>query len=213
MDDRFPLFLGCHLVQPAELTANLLQQSNVTPKVSTYAHIHGQHDYMKHPFAPLGCAVMAHVKPKNRQSWGIHTDTVFNIRMLTEHHQCFHIYIIKTRATRISDTVFFKHQYITNPQVTPKTLAMKAASDLISALKGTVSCNGKTAVALPKFSKLFTMISAVKSELAMAKEQQNNLWNHPNAHQAVPHPRVAERPSTPASPLPRVPIDIAEADC
>jgi hypothetical protein len=93
-----------------------------------YAHVHRQHDYMKRPFTPLGCAVMAHVKPKNRQSCDFHADTRFNIGMAMEHHQCFHIYIMKTRATRISDTVFFKNQYITNPQVTPKTLIIKAAS-------------------------------------------------------------------------------------
>jgi hypothetical protein len=118
-----------------------------------------------------------------------------------------------TRATRISDTVFFKHQYITNPQVTPATLIIKVALDLTSALKGTVSCNGKTEEVLQKFSKLFKKIATAKSELAKAKEQWNNLQNHPNARQAVPLPRVAERPSIPASPLPRVLIDIAEADC
>jgi hypothetical protein len=130
---------------------------------------------MKCPFAPLGCAVMAHVKPKNRQSWDVHSDTGFNIGMAMEHHQCFHIYIVKTGAMRISDTVFFKHQYITNPQVTPKTLIIKAALDLTSASKGTISCNGKTAEVLQKFSKLFKKIAAAKSELAKAKEQQNNL--------------------------------------
>ncbi len=65
VDNRFPLSLQCHLVQPAELTINLLQQSNIAPKVSAYAHVHEQHKYMKCPFAPLGCAVVAHVKPKN----------------------------------------------------------------------------------------------------------------------------------------------------
>jgi hypothetical protein len=95
--NRFPLLLWCHLLQPAELTVNDLRQSNVAQKVSVYAHVHGQHDYMKHPFAPLGCAVMAHVKPKNRQFWDIHADTGFNIGMAMEHHQCFHIYIDKTR--------------------------------------------------------------------------------------------------------------------
>jgi hypothetical protein len=68
VDDRFSLSLFCHLVQPAELTINLLQQSNVAPKVSVYAHVHRQHYYMKCLVAPLGCAGMAHVKPKNRQS-------------------------------------------------------------------------------------------------------------------------------------------------
>jgi hypothetical protein len=85
VDDRFPLSLWCHLVQPVELTFNLLRQSKVAPKVSVYAHVHGQHDYMKCPFAPLGCAVMANVKPKNRRSWDIHVDT-FNIGMEREHH-------------------------------------------------------------------------------------------------------------------------------
>jgi hypothetical protein len=66
VNDRFPLSLWCHLVRPAELTVNLLQQSNISQKVSAYAHVHGQHDYMKCLFAPLRCTVMAHIKPKNR---------------------------------------------------------------------------------------------------------------------------------------------------
>jgi hypothetical protein len=53
-DNRFPLSLCCHLVQPAELTVNLLRQSNIALKVPAYTHVHGQHDYMKYPFAPLG---------------------------------------------------------------------------------------------------------------------------------------------------------------
>ncbi len=102
-------------MQPVELIVNLLQQSNIASKVSTYTHVHRQHNYMKCPFAPLGCAVITHIKPKNRQSWDVHVDTGFNIGTAMEHHQCFHIYIVKTRMARISDTVFFKCQYITNP--------------------------------------------------------------------------------------------------
>ncbi len=76
---------------------------------------------------------------------------------------------------RVSNIVFFKHQYITNPQVTPKTLVIKAASELTSALKGSVSRNGKMAEALMKFSELFTKIAKVKAAMAKTKEQQNNL--------------------------------------
>ncbi len=64
---------------------------------------------------------------QDRQSWDVHADTSFNIGTAMEHHQCFHIYILKTRATRISNTEFFKHQYITNPPVTPITHVIKAA--------------------------------------------------------------------------------------
>ncbi len=119
VNDRFPLSLWCHLVRPAELTLNLLCQINVTPKVSAFAHVHGQHNYMTRPFAPLGCAVMAHIKPKNQRTWDVHTEVGFNIGTAMEHHCCFHVYIVKTRATRVSDAVFFEHQCITNPQITP----------------------------------------------------------------------------------------------
>ncbi len=106
---------------------------------------------MKRPFAPLGCAVMAQIMPKNRQSWDVHADTGFIIRTAMEHHLCFHINMVKTRATRISDTLFFKHQYIMNPLVTPKTLVTKEALDFTSALRGKVSRDGKAAEALQKF--------------------------------------------------------------
>ncbi len=65
MDDKFPLSLWCHLLEPTELTLNLLCQSKVAPKISAFAYIHGPHEYMKKPFAPLGCAIQAHVKPED----------------------------------------------------------------------------------------------------------------------------------------------------
>ena len=73
---------------------------------------------------------------------------------------------MKTRATRISNTVFFKHQYIKNPQVTPETFVIKAALELISALKELVSLNGETTDVLKKFSKLFRKIAMAKAATA-----------------------------------------------
>ena len=118
------------------------------PKILAYAHVHGQHNYMKCPFAPLGCAVMARVKPKNRQSWDVHSNVGFNIGTAMEHHRCFNVYIVKTRTTRISHLVFFKHQYIINPQLMPEILVLKAALELTSVLKGTLSREAETADAL-----------------------------------------------------------------
>ncbi len=88
---------------------------------------------------------------------------------------------MKTRATRISGMTFFKHQYMTNPQVAPKTLVIKVALELTSELKGLVSCDGETADVLKKFSKLFTKIAMVKAATAKAKEQWNNLQTQRNA--------------------------------
>jgi hypothetical protein len=209
VDDSFLLSLWCHLVRPAEFTVNPLCQSNVAPKVSAYAHVHGQHNYMRQLFAPLGCAVMAHVKPKNRRTWDVHADKGFNIGMAMEHHQCFHVYIVKTRATRVSDRVFFKHQYITNPQIMLETLVIKVAAELTNVLKGTVSQDIKTAEALQKVSSLFTKIAAAKAATTRAREQQT----HPTLRKPVPLPRVVDRPPTQAVPVPRVPIAPSEADC
>jgi hypothetical protein len=86
VDYRFPLSLWCYLVQPAKLTIKLLRQSNVVPKILAYAHVHGQHDYMKRPFVPLGCSVMAHVKPKNRRTWDVHSEVGYSISTSMEHH-------------------------------------------------------------------------------------------------------------------------------
>ena len=125
-----------------------------------------------------------------------------------EHHQCFHVYIVKTRATRVSDRVFFKHQYITNPQITPETLVIKTAAELTNVLKGTVSREGKTAEALQKVSGLFTKIAAAKAATTRAQDQM-----HPTAHRPVPLPRVVNRPPTQEDLVPRVPAGLTEADC
>ena len=41
----------------------------------------------------------------------------------------------KTHATRISNKVFFKHKYLTNPAVTPEDAILDAAADLTSQLQ------------------------------------------------------------------------------
>jgi hypothetical protein len=88
---------------------------------------------------------------------------------------------VKTRAARISILVFFKHQYITNPQLTPETVVLKAASELTSVLKATMSRKAETADALARESKLFHKIAEVKAVTAKAKEQRNTHRTHPNA--------------------------------
>ncbi len=125
VNKKIPLSLWYHLLNPAELTVDLLRQSNVVPMISAYAHVHGQHGSMWKPFAPLACTVQAHVKPDIRCTWDAHSEARFNIGAFMEHHQCFKIYSTKTSATRISNMVFFKHQYMTNLKVSPETISSK----------------------------------------------------------------------------------------
>ncbi len=105
VDNKFPLSLWCHFLEPMELTLNLLRQSKVAPKISAFAHVHGPHDYMKKPFAPLGCAIQAHVNLEDWRTWDTQSDAGFCLGTSMQHHQCFWVYITKTRATRISNHV------------------------------------------------------------------------------------------------------------
>jgi hypothetical protein len=136
--DKFPLSLWCHLLEPTKLTLNLLRQLNVAPKISAYAHVHGPHDYTKKPFTTLGCAIQAHVKPEDHRTWNTQPDAGFSLGTSMEHHQCFRVYITRTKATRKNDTVFFKHQYITNPTVSPESHVVAAAQQLTIMLQGNI---------------------------------------------------------------------------
>jgi hypothetical protein len=206
VDDKFPLSLWCHLLEPTELTLNLLRQSKVVPKISAFAHVHTHHNYMKKPFALLGCAIEAHVKPDDRQTWDARLDAGFSLGTSVEHHRCFHIYITKTRATRISDTVFFKHQYITNLIFSPESHVVAASQQLSMALQGNILAGNETAEALKKVSNLFTKIAMAKNKTAKAKAQRNRVQATPAAQQWTHLPRVEE-------PLPKVADPQQEADC
>ena len=61
----FPNNLWDKLLPQAEITINLLRQSNATPTVSAYAHMCGPFDYNKMPLAPMGCNVQVHEKRTN----------------------------------------------------------------------------------------------------------------------------------------------------
>jgi hypothetical protein len=65
---------------------------------------------MKKPFAALGCIIKAHIKPEDHHTWDTQSDAGFSLGTSMDHHRCFRVYITRTRATWITDRVFFKHQ-------------------------------------------------------------------------------------------------------
>jgi hypothetical protein len=48
-DKDFPLHFWCRLLPQAEQTLNMLQSARVTPNVSAYAYLWGQHDFNANP--------------------------------------------------------------------------------------------------------------------------------------------------------------------
>ena len=60
--DTFPIHLWCQALSQMEQQLILLWQSNTNPKVSAYAHVYGQHNYVAAPFMPIGMETLVHEK-------------------------------------------------------------------------------------------------------------------------------------------------------
>jgi hypothetical protein len=58
-----------------------------------------------------------------------------------EHYRCHIVFVKKTQSKRVTDTVFFKHKYITQPEVKPADVIIKAYNDLRAALQGMKNAN------------------------------------------------------------------------
>eukprot|EP00956_Cyclotella_meneghiniana_P037733 scaffold143603_cov33-Cyclotella_meneghiniana.AAC.1 len=136
VSDDFPIREWDELLPQAVLTLNLLRQSHVAPNISAYAYHNGSFDYNRMPLAPMGCAVQFHVKPDRRKTWGEHSMDGWYLKTSEEHYRCHIVLVKKTQAKRVTDTVFFRHKYITQPEVKPADVIIKAYQDLIQALKG-----------------------------------------------------------------------------
>jgi hypothetical protein len=133
-DTSFPLNLWDLLLRQAEHTLNMLRPSRMTPTVSAYTYLWGQHDYNANPFAPLGCKVESHLVPGIRETWAPHTASGYYVGTSWEHYRCHEVYIIDTCHTRMCSSVFFKHKYLTMPSLTPADALIRAADNLTTAL-------------------------------------------------------------------------------
>jgi hypothetical protein len=120
--------------------------------------------------------------------------------------------VTRTRATRISNTVVFKHQHITSPTISPESHVVAAAQQLVTALQGNIPAGNETAEALTKVSEIFTKFALAKKEVAKTKEQRNGLQANPLAWITTHLPRVAVPPPWVDVPVPRV-TKATQADC
>ena len=87
------------------------------------------------PLAPMGCAVQLFQNSEKRTSWGANAIDGWYLQTSPEHYRCHVIYVKQTKSERVSDTVFFKTKYITQPTLTPADVITKALNDLTQALK------------------------------------------------------------------------------
>jgi len=136
VDKDFPMHIWDRLIPQTVLTLNLLRQSKIDPTISAYEYINGKFDYNAMPLGPMGCAVQFHDSVERRQSWAQRALNGWYIRTSDEHYRCHCVYSKQTKAERISDTVIFKHEYITQPKITPHDVLIKAVTELTKTMGG-----------------------------------------------------------------------------
>ena len=81
-------------------------------------------------------ATLFHNNPKRRGPFAEHRSKCFFLGASFEHYGSWIKCMKDTRAKRISATVFHKHKYIANPDITPKYRVIAAAGKLEDTLKG-----------------------------------------------------------------------------
>jgi hypothetical protein len=96
--------------------------------------LNGTVDYNRTPLAPPGTKILIHEKPNQRRSWDPHGVEGWYLRPATDHYRCYRVYVNRTRAERITDTVEFFPQEIEMPFPTPTEVAIEAAKALIHTL-------------------------------------------------------------------------------
>jgi hypothetical protein len=168
-DKSFLLYLWDRLLLQAEHTLNMLQPARMTPSVSAYAYLWGQHNYNAKPFAPLGCKVEAHITPGVCKTWAPHTASGYYLGNTWEHYRCHEVYISDTQCIRTCLTVFFKHKYLTTPSITPDDALIQLSDYLTDAISGLVPKTTITADAVDQLMTIFKLQDKANKDTATAQ--------------------------------------------
>ena len=136
--ESFPAHIWCQAIPQAEWQLLLLQKSNVNPKISAYDYVYGPHNYNAETFVPIGMETLVNKNPKIRGTFAEHRGKVFVLSTEFENYRSWIMWTKDTRATRILATVFHKHKYITNPDITPEDRVIAADGKLVDTTKGCI---------------------------------------------------------------------------
>jgi len=105
--DKFPLHLWCQLIPQMERQLNLLHQSHSNPKISSYAHLSGHHNYKCHSFVPIRMEALVHDKPHCQKSFAQHCTQRVCFRHLNRTLSLLnHMYPCLSSNTHIGNCIF-----------------------------------------------------------------------------------------------------------
>ena len=202
-DPNFPLSNWCRLLPQAELTLNLLRASRLNPKLSAYAQLEGTFDFTRTPLAPPGTRVIIHEKPTIRQTWAPHGTDGWYVGPALHHYQCYRVWVPRTHAERIVDTISFFPKTVPIPDLTHKDAAIQAARELTHALqqprfRGPLAqFHDNYLTSLRELGKIFDTVAPGVETTAPGVNTTKA-----NPVPPVPPPRPATQPNEPTTPTP-----------
>ena len=133
------------LLPQTELTLKLIRQATLDPTRSAWSYFHRPFNYYATPIGALGCDIITHKKTGTRHSWNFHVAAGWYVGVALQHYHCHTIVAKATRASKISDTVDFRHHHLTHPSVTPMDRIFHGVNKLTCALHDAphIACDNK----------------------------------------------------------------------
>ena len=122
----FPMHICCQSIPQAERQLLVLEQSNVNPRISAYAHVYASHNSNAKPFVPIGMESLVHDNPRQRKLFEENCKKGYILGTSFEHYRAWKIWMKASRATIILATIFHKHKYLSNPTITPADAVIAA---------------------------------------------------------------------------------------
>jgi len=161
------------------------------------------------PMAPMGCAVQIYKSRDRRGMWAEHTTDGWYLETSKEHYRCHKVHVKRTNSKKITDTVFFKHRYITQPSVTSADILTKAIEDLSAALKQQRNTKGLQEMeALRKLDELLNQNGPKPTHLPNPTAESSITVPTPRVERPMPrverNPIPSPRVNTNIQPIPRV---------
>ena len=90
----FPLYLWDETIPQINICINLLRQFSDDLTISAYQGIFGQpYNFMAHPMAPIGTAVLVYRTPAERASWSDHGSEWFYLGPAIDSYRNFRVFI------------------------------------------------------------------------------------------------------------------------
>jgi len=93
-------------------------------------------DFNKTSLGPVGCRVLIHAKPATRRSWDFRAKNGFYIGPAMDSYRCFKLVNADTKSQVISDTVEFRHSYLSVPAPTTEDKIIHGFQVVADALTG-----------------------------------------------------------------------------